>query len=577
MRVMTISAPLRARRIAALVLAASTIVTASGCRDWVVRTKDTESVSIAPTNFEVPVNGSVRVVGTAFDKDNNTISGRRINYSTSNGSVATVTNEGLVIGVSPGQAIVAAESQGKRGETPVTVLPEAPNNILVSPNPVTLRRNNVRQFTATPRNASGTPIAGLTITWQSSNSSIASVSPQGEVTAVNTGNVVITATVNQVSGSSQVTVTEIPIGSIAVAPLSRSVQVNETFQPTVTLRDTANNVISSVNRPLNWSSSSEVVATVTSTGVVQGRRTGTATITAASPANPAINADMQITVFERTVKTVVITPRTGFLRLGIPRQLNAQLLDSLNQAVPGRVITWTSVTPTIASVTATGSTTGLSLGTARIAARVDDAVDTVQFNVTRVPVGEVTITPTQASVIQGRTIPLTVIVKDSVGTEVEDRTVVWLTSNPNTATVVAGAVTGVATGSVTITATAESRSGTASVTVLPVPVDSVSLANPLDSTVTITDSVPGNSKQVQIELLDADGGTVLGRNLLITSSIPSTANATWNQTTRILTITATNLSSGGGQDTIISLRALTAGGNPEGKTTRIRVTVTNPP
>ncbi len=577
MRVMTSSAPSRARRFAALVLTASTIVMATGCRSLITGEKDTESVSIAPTNFEVPVNGSVRVVGTAFDKNNNTIAGKKINYSTSNSAVATVTTEGLVIGVSAGQAIIAAESRGKRGETTVTVIPEAPNNILVSPNPVTLRRNNVRLFTATPRNANGTPITGLTVTWQSSNSSIASVSPQGEVTAVNTGNVVITATVNQVSGSSQVTVTEIPIGAIALAPLSRSMQVNETFQPTVTLRDTASNVISSVNRPLSWSSSSEVVATVTNTGVVQGRRAGSATITAASPANPAINADIQITVFDRTVETVVISPRTGFLRLGIPRQLNAQLLDSLNQSVPGRVITWTSLNPTVASVTATGSTTGLSVGTARITARVDAAVDTVQFSVTRIPVGEVTVTPTQASVIQGKNVTLTAVVKDSVGTEVVDRPVAWITSNPTTASVVAGVVTGVSTGSVTITATAESRSGNANVTVLPVPVDSVSLANSTDSTVSITDSVPGNSKQVQIELLDADGGTVLGRNLLITSSIPSTANATWNQTTRILTITATNLSSGGGLDTIISLRALTAGGNPEGKTTRIRVTVTNPP
>jgi len=577
MRVMTSSAPLRARRFAAIVLSASTLVMATGCRELITGEKTTESVSIAPTNFEVSVNGSVRVVGTAFDKNNNTIAGKKINYATSNSAVATVTNEGLVIGVSAGQAIIASESQGKRGETNVTVLPEAPNNILVSPNPVTLRRNNVRQFTATPRNASGTPIAGLTITWQSSNSSIASVSLQGEVTALNTGNVVITATVNQVSGSSQVTVTEVPIGSITLAPLNRSAQVNETFQPTITLRDTANNVISSVNRPLNWSSSSEVVATVSNTGVVTGRRAGTATITAASPANPAITADMQVTVFERTVKTVVLSPRTGFLRLGIARLLNAQLLDSLNQPVTGRVVVWTSLNPTVASVTATGSTTGISIGSVRITARVDDAVDTVQFNVTRIPVGEVTISPTQASVIQGKTVTVTAVVRDSVGTEVADRSVAWSTSNTTIANVVAGVVTGVSTGSVTITATAESRSGTASVTVLPVPVDSVSLANKLDSTVTITDSVPGNSKQVQLELLDADLGTVLNRNLLITSSIPSTANATWNQTTRILTITATSLSSGGGLDTVISLRALTAGGNPEGKTTRIRVTVINPP
>lgn len=575
MRVLPTAALPSARRVATTVAAVASLFALSSCRELITGEKEAKSVSLAPVNFEVPVNGSVRVIGTAFDKNGNTINGKKITYSSSNVAVATVTDDGLVIGVSPGQAIIGGKANNARGETTVTVVPEVPSSILVTPSPVTLRVNNIRQFTATPRNASGTPISGLTITWQSSNASIASVSPTGEVTAVAPGTVSIAASVGQVIGSAQVTITEIPIGSISLAPTAKSIQVNESFIPTVTLRDTANNVISTQGRSLNWTSSNELNATVSNSGVVTGRRAGAASITAASPANPAINATMDVSVTERLVKTIVISPRTGFLRLSVPRQLNAQLLDSLNQNVTGRVVTWTSLTPTVANVSANGSVTGLSIGTARITARVDDATDTVSFNVTKIPVGDITITPPQASVVQGKTVTLTAIVKDSVGSEVTDRPLVWLTSNQNIASVSNGVVTGISTGSANISATAENRSGSASVTVLQVAVDSIALADPADASFTINSAAPGNSRQVQLELKDAEGGTVLGRNLLITSSLPSIANASWNQNTRILTVTATAGASSG--STTISLRALGQSGNPEGKTTQITVSVTAVP
>jgi uncharacterized protein YjdB len=572
MRVIPSAATVTSRRFAALLLAVSALGALSGCRGLVDRTRRAESISIAPNNLEVSVNSSVRVVATAFDKNGASLSGsRNPRFSSQNNAIATVTNEGLVIGVSPGQTIIEAILDDARGQAAVTVIPEVPANILVQPAPVTLRRGNIRQFTATPRNSQGTPISGLTLTWQSSNSAIASVSSSGEVTALAPGNVIITATANQISGTSQVTVTEVPIGAISLAPTSRSIQVNEQFQPDLTLRDTAGNVIPSTGRTISWSSSNSLNASVTNLGVIRGERVGTARITAAAPENSAINGAIDITVTERLVKTVVITPRTGFLRLGVPRQLNAQLLDSLNQNVTGRVVNWTSLTPTVASISANGSVTGLALGTARFTAQVDAAVDTVQFTVTRIPVGEVTLAPSQTSVIQGKTVTLAATVKDSVGTEVTDRPLTWLTSNQTTASVADGVVTGVSPGSVTITAQAEGRSGTASVTVLQVPVDSIALADPNDLTFQINSVAPGNSKQVQLELLDADGNTVLNRNLLITSTVPSRATATWNQTTRVLTVTATAGATAG--ETIIRVRALGGNGLPEGKQTSITVTV----
>jgi uncharacterized protein YjdB len=555
--------------VAALVL----VPLLGGCRDLIRRTARAESVTITPGAFDVPINGSVRITATAFDRNQNTIAGRTIRFSSESPSIATVTSDGTVIGVAAGQAIIIATLDDARGQAVATVIPEVPASVQVSPTAVTLRRTNVRQFSATPRNATGSPIGGQPITWSTSNSAVASVSPTGEVTALTAGTALISATAGGVSGSGTVTVTEIPIGSITVAPANRSIRVDETFIPTVTLRDTADNVLPTLGRPLSWTSTNEVIASVSPTGVVRGLRAGTARIVAAAVENPLITGGVDVTVTEREVRTVVITPRTGSLRLGVPRAFSAALLDSINQPITGRLVTWTSLTPTTASVTSTGTVTGISLGQARIIARVDNAADTVQFNVTPVPVGEVTVNPLQTSVLQGQSITLTATVRDSTGTEVTDRPVSWLTSSPLVATVNGGVVQAVSPGSAVISATAEGRSGTSAITVLQIPVDSIVFVNPLDSVVTINAiTAPGNTRQVQFVLRDANGAEVFGRTVISTQTQPTVAGVVWSAATRILTITGTSPGS-----TLVRLRAIGATGSPEGKETSLRVVVTASP
>src|SRR5688572_11431779 len=116
MRVMPLVASKQARRLAAFAFIATSVVSSASCRDLIIRKREAESISLAPANFEVPVNGSVRVVGTAFDKDGNTIGTATIRYSSANTTVATITADGLVIGVSPGSTIIAGEANDARGE-----------------------------------------------------------------------------------------------------------------------------------------------------------------------------------------------------------------------------------------------------------------------------------------------------------------------------------------------------------------------------------------------------------------------------------------------------------------------------
>lgn len=101
-----------------------------------------------------------------------------------------------------------------------------------------------------------------------------------------------------------------------------------------------------------------------------------------------------------------------------------------------------------------------------ITATSEAKAGTATLNVTAIPVGSVTVTPTSASVVAGATVQLSTTVKDSVGTTVTDRLVTWTTSNSAVASVSStGLVTGVAAGSAMIIATSETRVGISAITI----------------------------------------------------------------------------------------------------------------
>ena len=535
----------------------------AGCLD-LKTTADACTISVAPATLTLPVNGASSIVGTAFDCNGNSIRNKRISYSSSNTAVATVTTEGNVIAVGLGGATVSAVADGKSASVQVTVTPETAANVTITPSTLTLRRTNTRQLTATARNNQNTIITGRTFRWGSSNSSIVSVDQNGLLTALTPGTVVISAEADQTSGSASVTVTEIPIGSCSLAPATSKLTVSQSVQPAITLRDTANNVISSLGRQIAWTSNNEIAATVTGSGLVTARKAGTARITASPVENTQASCNATVDVVDSRIVSAVITTRSGSLRIGIPRQFQVSLTDSVGGAIPpGRTVTWTSVTPTIATVSTNGLVTAIALGAARIAVNAEGAVDTVNFNVTKIPVATVRLSPLSSSIVQGGTVQINATIEDSSGTAVTDRVVEWTSSDPTRASVsLTGLVTTQAPGTVTITATSETRSGTAQVTVQPIPVDTIVASN-------YTVALNAASKSFSIQLRDVNGNQIFSRTVAVTSSQPDVATGSANNNATLVTVNASKAGT-----TVLTLRSLNSNGQPEGKTTNVTVTIT---
>ena len=97
--------------------------------------------------------------------------------------------------------IVTAACGGEDGTGPAVIV-----TVDVSPDTATVQAGATLQFTATARDRAGDPISGVTFTWSSSRTSVATVDVDGLATGVVAGTANISATASGVTGSGFLTV-----------------------------------------------------------------------------------------------------------------------------------------------------------------------------------------------------------------------------------------------------------------------------------------------------------------------------------------------------------------------------------
>src|SRR5436309_2996341 len=168
-----------------------------------------------------------------------------------------------------------------------------------------------------------------------------------------------------------------------------------------------------------------------------------------------------------TVASVTVTPPAPTVVVAGTVQLTATTKDANGSVLTGRVVTWASGNPAVATVSATGVVTGVAKGQATITATSEGKQGMAAITVTALPVASVTVQPMAANVPLGLTVQLTATLKDANGNVVTGRVVTWASDNTAVATVNSnGLVTGVTQGQATITATSETKTGTAAMTVV---------------------------------------------------------------------------------------------------------------
>jgi len=167
------------------------------------------NVAITPAGSQTVFQGTtLQLSATLRDAQNNTLTGRTVNWTTSNQAIATVSSSGLVTGVALGTVQITAESEGAAASVQVNVQPRPVQTVTLSPNPGTVKQGAQLQMTLDLRDASGNPLttAGRSVVWDSSNRPVATVQ-DGVVSGVSQGTATITVTVDGKSASASVTVT----------------------------------------------------------------------------------------------------------------------------------------------------------------------------------------------------------------------------------------------------------------------------------------------------------------------------------------------------------------------------------
>jgi trimeric autotransporter adhesin len=467
------------------------------------------SISVAPSSVSITVGQTSQLTPTVKDASNAVISGAPVTWSIDNGSIATVSSTGLVTGLSPGTATVTATSGAAHTTVSVTVAAAPPNAVIVSPSSVSLLVTQRQQLTAVVTDAGGHTISGAPVTWSSNNSAVAAVGTTGLVIAILPGTATITATSGSVSGTASITVSLVPVRKVSVTPDALSMIVGDAQQLTLTLQDSADNMLSPTGHTVLWSSSSMGVATVTAVGLLSAIAPGAALITAKVD---ALIATATVTVTQVHVATVTVTPALDTLKLGGAVQLTAVEKDASGNPLSGRAVSWASSDESVVIVTSSGRVVSQGPGSATITATSEGKIGSSTI-VVLAPVATVAVAPDSQAVDVGSTVTFTDVLKDGSGNVLTDRTVVWSSSDPQIATIDAnGVATGVASGTVTITATSEGKTGTAQLTVNPVAVGSITVTPPSQSI------VEGTSTTTPFTATDSHDHVLMGHGLTWTSS-----------------------------------------------------------
>ncbi|HEU5183560.1 MAG TPA: Ig-like domain-containing protein [Gemmatimonadaceae bacterium] len=342
---------------------------------------DVATVVVSPGDASVGTGAMLQLSATPRDAAGNPLSGRAVTWTTSDASVATVSEAGLVTGLNVGTVTITATSEGQSGHAAVTVgAPVA--SVDVAPASADVQAGGTVQLSATARDANGDPLPGRAPSWTSNDEAIATVSSDGLVTAIAEGSVTITATSEGRTGSAVLTVTPAPVASVEVSPAITSVPAKSTVQLSATAKEARGFVLS--GRAVVWASDNVAVATVDESGLVRGLAMGSVTITATSE---GISGSASLTVTRAVVASVDVTPATATLELGETAQFTAVPKDIDGEVLSGRAVTWTSSQPAVASVKTSGLATALSEGSTTIVATSEGTSGTTAIVVSPPPPG----------------------------------------------------------------------------------------------------------------------------------------------------------------------------------------------
>lgn len=425
----------------------------------------------------ITVGDKVAVTGLTIDAsgldmlkgDNRTIlatitpsnaSEKTIDWSSSDTSVAVVSENGVVTAVGSGEAVIKAVTRDGSYEKlckvtvvqPVTGVSLAYDSLKLAVGKSKTLKANIEPADATNKK----------LIWESSDESVAAVTSSGVVRAKGPGNATILVTTEDGSYSASCNISVYTaVTGVKIAAETVTIPKGEKRILTATI-EPAN----AQNQELTWTSSNTDIVKIDSvTGQVTGRTVGTAKVTVTT--SDGGFSDSCIVEVVQLATGVTLSFSSVSLDAGKTKTISATVTPS---SATLKTVTWSSSDEKIAKVSSKGTITGVSAGTVTITATSKDGAATATCRVTvKQPVTSITLKSTSGTDLSKKTMKIAVGSKKTVVAEIApagatNKDITWSSGDKKIATVTSsGVVKGVSAGKVKITA--KSADGAASKTI----------------------------------------------------------------------------------------------------------------
>lgn len=338
--------------------------------------------SISITEQNIILNKGENETLTVTYNPENTTEDKTVTWESSNEDAVTVSEDGVITAVGAGNATITAKVGDKTATTQVEV--KVPlENISLNETEKELNKGDNLQLTVTYNPEDTT--ADKTVTWTSTDDTVATVDENGKVTALKAGTTYIKAKVEDKEVSCKIDVV-VPLTGIDLNKDVAEIVKGQTEKLTVTLvpEDTT------YTGKVEWTSSDDTIATVDENGNVRGIKEGTVTITAKAVENGNEIIDTaEITVKEIPLNSIAID--IADFDLGIGRTQSLGVVCNPENTTDDINVEWTSSDNKVATVDENGVVTAIAEGTAVITAKVGDKTASVTVTVKGIPITSITI------------------------------------------------------------------------------------------------------------------------------------------------------------------------------------------
>lgn len=279
-----------------------------------------------------------------------------------------------------------------------------------------------------------------TVTYISSDPTIATIDSTGKIRGIKHGSVKITAKYHNHTKSMYINI--IPINSITITNKINQLKVGQTYTPTFNC--VSNNVVDT-NPTLTYTSSDPTILSVEN-GVITALKAGTATIVISYKDKIA-----NVTILVNNITYAIsIINKPSELNNNSTYQLNLSCTqDGTVDSNP--TVTYASSNTSVATINSAGLISCVSIGSATITVSYHGVSDSVDINVVSAHNYVLSVSPTILSIENGGNATVTASVTDK-GTTISNPTFTYSSDNTSVATIdTTGKVTGISIGSANVT------------------------------------------------------------------------------------------------------------------------------